>query len=116
MYLRWAVYVGTGVAVFFLLRFAFKRARLDPQPHDKIWTRCFLTPEGWILGILLWPFLALASVFWFGADLLHAQGKKEIEQARALEAQRDKRYDGLDLMQKIDRLKAESEASKKMEK
>ena len=113
MYSWLAVYIRAGVAVFFLLRLAFRRTQLDPKPHDKIWANWFFTPEGALVGILLWPLSAIASVLWFAADLLHAKGRKEIQQAQALEAQRDKRYDSMDLMQKIDRLKTEVEKTKK---
>src|SRR4051812_41406139 len=114
MLIRFAAYIAIGIAVFFALRRAFQKARLDPRPHERIWASCLYTPEGWIFGILLWPLFAIASILWFAADLLHAGGKKEVERAAEIEAQRDKRFDGLDTMQKIERLKAvvESEYEK----
>ena len=112
MYPWLAIYFGGGLAVFLLLRVVCKKARLDPRPHDQIWIICLSTPEGWIIGIPFWPVLAVASVFWVAADFLHARGKIEISRAEELEAKRDKTYDGLDLMQKIERLKVEAEKRK----
>jgi hypothetical protein len=107
-----AAYFLAGIAVFFALRLAFKKAHRDVRPHNKIWASCLYTLEGWFFGILFWPVLAVASLFWLAADLLHAQGEKEIKKAEDLEAKRDKRYDRLNLMQKIDRLKEEVEKRK----
>ena len=105
-------YIAVGLAAFLALRLAFKKARLDVRPHDKIWIWCLYSPEGWLFGVLFWPVLTIASVFWFAADLLHVQGKKEIKRAEELEAKRDKRFDGLDLMQKIELSKTEAEKRK----
>ena len=106
------LYLVLGLGVFFALRLLFKRARLDSKPHEKIWIIPLWTIEGWIMGPLLWPLLAVLSLFWFAADLLHARGRKEIEQQAELEALRDRRHDRLDLYQKIDLLKAEVEKAK----
>lgn len=67
----WALYLGSGVLVFAVLRFVSRRARLNVKTHDKIWTFWIWDPQGWIFGILLWPLLALASLVWGVAEILH---------------------------------------------
>jgi len=99
-------YLLTGVLTFFGLRLAFKKARIDSKDHDRIWMSWLRTPEGWLFAIPFWPYLAVASVLWFFAELLHSSGKKEMKRREEAEAARDKRYDHLTLDQKIDLLKA----------
>lgn len=101
-------YLLLGVATFFVIRVVFKKARLDPKPHDRIWSID-------ILVVLWWPVCVVASVFWLAADLWHAQGKKELRKAAELEARRDKRCDGFDLFQKIDLLKSKVDKANRRE-
>jgi hypothetical protein len=107
-----AAYFLVGIAVFLALRCIFRKVHLDVRPHDKIWAFCLYSVDGWILGVVCWPLLAVVSMFWLAADLLHARGRKEIARAEELESKRDKRYDDLDLMQKLERLKQEVEKRK----
>jgi len=107
-----AAYLLTGVVVFFSLRVGFKKAKIDPKAHDKIWTCWFISPEGWLFPILCWPFLLVLSLAWFCAELFHAAGKKEIAEREDIEAKRDKTYDHLTLEQKIALLESESQKKK----
>jgi len=103
-----SLYLGTGVIVYVGPRAVYKRLRVDPKAHRVIWLAPIFTIESLVVGILFWPMLALVSLLWLAAELFHAQGKKEIAKAEALEASRDKKYDGLDLMKQIDLLEAEA--------
>ena len=107
-----AAYLLAGVIVFFGLRMGFKKAKLDPKAHDRIWITWLSVPEGWLFAIPFWPFLAVASGAWFLADLFHASGKKEMKQRQEIEAAREKRYDHLTLEQKIALLEAETQKRK----
>lgn len=99
-------YLLAGVLIFFGLRAAFKKARIDATEHDRIWMSWLRIPEGWLLAIPFWPYLAAASVLWFLAELLHSSGKEEMKRRGETEAARDKRYDHLTFDQKLDLLKS----------
>jgi hypothetical protein len=71
------VYFILGLGVFWVIRFLFKKAGLETKAHEKIWIFPLWNIEGWIIGPLIWPLLAVLSLFWFAADFLHAQGKKK---------------------------------------
>lgn len=105
-------YLLAGVLVFFGLRLGFRKAKIDPKAHDKIWISWVHVPEAWLFAIPCWPVLAAASIAWFAAELLHASGKKEMQRREEAEAKRDKRYDHLTLDQKIDLLKTEVQKQK----
>ncbi len=98
-------YIIAGVAVFYCGRVAFRRAKLDPRPHDWIWLYA-LCSSPW--AIPLWPLLAAASCAWFVAEIFHTSGKREIRLREEAEAKREKRYDHLTLERKIELLEAEA--------
>lgn len=109
----WLVaYLLAGAVVFFGLRTTFKKLKLDPKPHDRIWMHWLVSPEGWLFAIPCWPFLAAASLGWLGADLLHATGKKELRKREEIESARDKKYDHLTLDEKIQLLEKEARKPK----
>ena len=100
-------YLLAGVIVFFGLRAAFKKMKIDPKEHDNIWASWIASPEGWIFAIPLWPLFAVSSLCWFLAELLHASGRKEIRQYAEIKAKQATTYDHLTLDQKIKLLEAQ---------
>lgn len=113
-------YLLVGAAVFFGLRFVFKKLGIDSRPHYNIWTfgirgSELLMPEAWLcwgITILFWPLFAALSLCWLAAELFHLSGKRELERCEALERKRDKTYDHLTLDQKLALLEAEARKQK----
>ena len=110
----WALYFGAGVLVFFLLRAVSRRARVNVTRHDRIWTFWIWDPEGWILGVLLWPLVALAVVFWIVAEVAHRNTLRRVVEIEAKQRQqlRENPYRALSL----DELLSAVESARKRER
>jgi hypothetical protein len=108
-------YLIAGALIFFSLRTAFKKLKLNPRPHDKIWTLWFCAgrenPEAWaiwILSILAWPLYAAASIIWMSLEFFHLGGKRDAQRRDEIASAEETKYDHLTLDQKIELLKAEA--------